>query len=238
MSRLQWRPCYSFGRKFFRSKLGWPGPWIVLGFRSSHFVQRRPHLPCTASRLVRLRDFSRASSVAFGRSVSLHPRLGRAAGNRFRATCSHRSTAARSSRALSIVGALRDSETFHLSFWISRHHRVFAWMTGADSGVRGLDHGARGRCAVRCLSVFGAGASCGRAAIWGGVFAVALWETIRATSLFLSISWALDRSWPGSRFCRALWFCSRRSCLNSTGKRAGRCYCFAPYHRRPCPHSI
>ena len=129
----------------FSLKLGWPIPWIVLGLSLVAFVQGRPHLPSQH------RDWLGCVVLAallllllVVRFYSTHDWIV-PPGGRFRAACSHCSTAARSPRALSIVGALRRLRHVYLSFWIPRHHRAFRVDDRRRRVVRGVDHGTRDR---------------------------------------------------------------------------------------------
>ena len=169
----------------FSLKLGWPVPWIVLALSLLAFAQRRPHLPSLHG------DWLGCVVLAALLLLLLVVRF-----------CSTRDwivpPGVDSAQHAIIVQLLldhhglfqswapySDSETFTYHFGFHAVTALFAWMTGTDASFAVLIM-ARviGACAV--LSLFGLVRLWTRS-IWGGVFAVALWETYAQHLYFYDI---------------------------------------------------
>ena len=169
----------------FSLKLGWPIPWIVLGLSLLAFVQRRPHLPslhrdwlgCVVLAallllLLVVRFYStRDWIVPPGVDSAQHAVI-------VQLLLDHHGL-------FQSWAPYGDSDTFTYHFGFHAITALFAWMTGADASFAVLIM-ARviGACAV--LSVFGL-VRLWTQSIWGGVFAVALWETYAQHLYFYDI---------------------------------------------------
>ena len=220
----------------FSLKLGWPIPWIVLGLSLLAFVQRRPHLPSLHGDwlgcVVLAALFLLLLVVRFysTRDWIVPPR------SRFRPACDHCSTAARSPRAVSIVGALQRQRDFYISFWLPRHHRAFRLDDRRRRVVRRVDHGARDR------------RLCGPLRIWAGATldALSLGRRLRGRSLgdctrnifIFTTSRGAGSSWRVHCFVERLGFARVVAVSARSQNELAAAIALRSYHRRPCPHSI
>ena len=169
----------------FSVKLGWPVPWILLVLSLLAFMQWRPHLPA-----VRENWLGYATLVALFLLLLIV---------RFYSTRDWIVPPGVDSAQHAIIVQLlldhhglfqswapySDTETFTYHFGFHAVTALFAWMTGTDASFAVLIMArVMGACAV--LSVFGLVRLWTRS-IWGGAFAVALWEAYAQHLYFYDI---------------------------------------------------
>ena len=209
----------------FSFQLGWPAPWIVLVLSLLAFVQRRPHLQSVRENwlgyvtlvllfllLLVVRFYStRDWIVPPGVDSAQHAII-------VQLLLDHHGL-------FQSWAPYSDSETFTYHFGFHAVTALFAWMTGTDASFAVLIMArVMGACAV--LSVFGLRATLDAIRLGRRLRGRSL-GSLRATSLFLRHPRAVAA--PGRLHCFVERSGSVRvaAALSSTGKRAGRCFCFA-----------